>query len=155
PPSRGHVERRRSALHPDTREPRRPLPRKHPAGRHWTARRASMHGSTASALRAGGEITRRRRTTFWLSRCATTWAARANTTSWRMGLDERWTLLVVRELGSGSKGFKEILRGGRRISPTLRSKRLQESPAASPRPAARPHGGDIRDGAGDRVRNRC
>jgi hypothetical protein len=72
-----------------------------------------------------------------------------------MGLDERWTLLVVRELVSGSQRFNEIRRGVPRISPTLLSKRLQESPAASPRPAARPHGGDIRDGAGDRVRNRC
>lgn len=41
-------------------------------------------------------------------------------------LDERWTLLVVRELVSGSERFNEIRRGVPRISPSLLSKRLQE-----------------------------
>jgi DNA-binding HxlR family transcriptional regulator len=41
-------------------------------------------------------------------------------------LDERWTLLVVRELISGSQRFNELRRGVPRISPTLLSKRLAE-----------------------------
>ena len=40
-------------------------------------------------------------------------------------LDERWTLLIVRELGSGSVRFNELRRGLPRISPSLLSKRLQ------------------------------
>lgn len=40
-------------------------------------------------------------------------------------LDERWTLLVVRELLSGSTHFNELRRGNPRISPALLSKRLQ------------------------------
>lgn len=40
-------------------------------------------------------------------------------------LDERWTLLVVRELLSGSAHFNEIRRGNPRMSPALLSKRLQ------------------------------
>lgn len=39
-------------------------------------------------------------------------------------LDERWTLLVVRELASGSERFNDIRRGVPRMSPTLLSKRL-------------------------------
>ncbi len=39
-------------------------------------------------------------------------------------LDERWTLLVVRELGCGSRRFNELRRGLPRMSPTLLSKRL-------------------------------
>ena len=39
-------------------------------------------------------------------------------------LDERWTLLIVRELVAGSQRFNELRRGVPRISPTLLSKRL-------------------------------
>lgn len=39
-------------------------------------------------------------------------------------LDERWTMLVVRELMLGSKHFNEIRRGVPRMSPALLSKRL-------------------------------
>jgi len=39
-------------------------------------------------------------------------------------LDERWTLLVVRELLSGSEHFNELRRGLPRMSPTLLSRRL-------------------------------
>lgn len=39
-------------------------------------------------------------------------------------LDERWTLLVVRELLDGSARFSELRRGVPHISPTLLSKRL-------------------------------
>ncbi|XRQ16762.1 winged helix-turn-helix transcriptional regulator [Actinomadura welshii] len=41
-------------------------------------------------------------------------------------LDERWTLLIVRELLSGSERFNEIRRGVPRMSPTLLSKRLHQ-----------------------------
>jgi DNA-binding HxlR family transcriptional regulator len=41
-------------------------------------------------------------------------------------LDERWTLLVVRELVLGSQRFNDLRRGLPRMSPTLLSKRLQE-----------------------------
>ncbi|MFC5996282.1 winged helix-turn-helix transcriptional regulator [Pseudonocardia hispaniensis] len=40
-------------------------------------------------------------------------------------LDERWTLLVIRELVCGSKHFNELRRGVPRMSPALLSKRLQ------------------------------
>ena len=40
-------------------------------------------------------------------------------------LDERWTLLVVRELMMGSQHFNDLRRGLPRMSPTLLSKRLQ------------------------------
>ncbi len=40
-------------------------------------------------------------------------------------LDERWTLLVVRELLAGSSRFNEIRRGVPRMSPALLSKRLR------------------------------
>ena len=40
-------------------------------------------------------------------------------------LDERWTLLVVRELMMGSQHFNALRRGVPRISPALLSKRLQ------------------------------
>jgi DNA-binding HxlR family transcriptional regulator len=40
-------------------------------------------------------------------------------------LDERWTLLVVRELLAGSTKFNELRRGVPRMSPTLLTKRLQ------------------------------
>ncbi|MFJ9119613.1 winged helix-turn-helix transcriptional regulator [Streptomyces sp. NPDC102394] len=41
-------------------------------------------------------------------------------------LDERWTLLVVREMVSGSRHFNELRRGVPRMSPTLLSKRLHQ-----------------------------
>lgn len=41
-------------------------------------------------------------------------------------LDERWTLLVVRELLSGSTHFNELRRGLTRMSPSLLSRRLQQ-----------------------------
>lgn len=40
-------------------------------------------------------------------------------------LDERWTLLVIRELMSGSTHFNALRRGVPRMSPALLSKRLQ------------------------------
>lgn len=41
-------------------------------------------------------------------------------------LDERWTLLVVRELMMGSEHFNDLRRGLPRMSPTLLSRRLQQ-----------------------------
>jgi DNA-binding HxlR family transcriptional regulator len=41
-------------------------------------------------------------------------------------LDERWTLLIIRELVTGSQRFNDLRRGLPRISPTLLSKRLQQ-----------------------------
>ena len=41
-------------------------------------------------------------------------------------LDERWTMLIVRELLVGSRRFNELRRGLPRISPTLLSHRLQQ-----------------------------
>ena len=41
-------------------------------------------------------------------------------------LDERWTLLVVRELVAGSEHFNDLRRGLPRMSPGLLSKRLQQ-----------------------------
>ena len=41
-------------------------------------------------------------------------------------LDERWTMLIVREMVSGSDRFNELRRGLPRMSPTLLSKRLNE-----------------------------
>lgn len=41
-------------------------------------------------------------------------------------LDERWTLLIVRELVTGSQHFNELRRGLPRMSPTLLSKRLRQ-----------------------------
>jgi DNA-binding HxlR family transcriptional regulator len=40
-------------------------------------------------------------------------------------LDERWTLLVVRELLAGSSYFNDLCRGGPKMSPALLSKRLK------------------------------
>lgn len=40
-------------------------------------------------------------------------------------LDERWTLLVIRELLCGSEHFNELRRGLTRMSPSLLSRRLQ------------------------------
>jgi DNA-binding HxlR family transcriptional regulator len=41
-------------------------------------------------------------------------------------LDERWTILVVRELLIGSERFNDLRRGLPRMSPTLLSRRLQQ-----------------------------
>jgi DNA-binding HxlR family transcriptional regulator len=41
-------------------------------------------------------------------------------------LDERWTLLVVRELVTGSEHFNELRRGLPRMSPALLSRRLHQ-----------------------------
>jgi DNA-binding HxlR family transcriptional regulator len=41
-------------------------------------------------------------------------------------LDERWTLLIIRELVTGSEHFNELRRGVPRMSPTLLSKRLSQ-----------------------------
>jgi DNA-binding HxlR family transcriptional regulator len=41
-------------------------------------------------------------------------------------LDERWTMLLVRELVSGSQHFNDLRRGLPRMSPTLLSKRLHQ-----------------------------
>ena len=41
-------------------------------------------------------------------------------------LDERWTLLIVRELVTGSQHFNALRRGLPRMSPALLSKRLQQ-----------------------------
>ncbi|MFC4465545.1 winged helix-turn-helix transcriptional regulator [Streptomyces xiangluensis] len=41
-------------------------------------------------------------------------------------LDERWTLLVIRELVLGSRRFNDLRRGVPRMSPTLLSKRLHQ-----------------------------
>jgi DNA-binding HxlR family transcriptional regulator len=41
-------------------------------------------------------------------------------------LDERWTLLVIRELLIGSERFNDLRRGLPRMSPTLLSRRLQQ-----------------------------
>lgn len=40
-------------------------------------------------------------------------------------LDERWTLLVIRELLEGSTGFNDLRRGVPKMSPALLSKRLR------------------------------
>lgn len=40
--------------------------------------------------------------------------------------DQRWTLLIVRELVTGTRRFNELRRGLPRISPTLLSTRLQQ-----------------------------
>ncbi|HEU5266134.1 MAG TPA: helix-turn-helix domain-containing protein [Jatrophihabitans sp.] len=41
-------------------------------------------------------------------------------------LDERWTMLVIRELAAGSERFNELRRGLPRMSPSLLSKRLDQ-----------------------------
>lgn len=41
-------------------------------------------------------------------------------------LDERWTMLIVRELLAGSERFNDLRRGLTRMSPTLLSKRLHQ-----------------------------
>ena len=41
-------------------------------------------------------------------------------------LDERWTMLLVRELSAGSRRFNDLRRGLPRMSPSLLSRRLQQ-----------------------------
>src|SRR6478736_6782993 len=41
-------------------------------------------------------------------------------------LDERWTMLIMRELLAGSRRFNELRRGLPTMSPTLLSKRMQQ-----------------------------
>jgi DNA-binding HxlR family transcriptional regulator len=41
-------------------------------------------------------------------------------------LDERWTMLIVRELVTGSERFNDLRRGVPRMSPSLLSKRLRQ-----------------------------
>ena len=41
-------------------------------------------------------------------------------------LDERWTMLVIRELLLGSRHFNDIRRGVPKMSPSLLSKRLRD-----------------------------
>lgn len=45
-------------------------------------------------------------------------------------LDERWTMLVIRELVIGSERFNDLRRGLPRMSPTLLSRRLQQLESA-------------------------
>jgi DNA-binding HxlR family transcriptional regulator len=45
-------------------------------------------------------------------------------------LDERWTMLVVRELVIGSRKFNDLRRGLPKMSPTLLSKRLSQLTSA-------------------------
>ncbi|PKH42813.1 transcriptional regulator, HxlR family [Nocardioides alpinus] len=60
-------------------------------------------------------------------------------------LDERWTLLLVRELLLGSERFSDLRRGLPRMSPTLLSRRLHQLVAA---------GALTRDDSGGEVRYR-
>ncbi|MDH3660628.1 MAG: helix-turn-helix transcriptional regulator [Alphaproteobacteria bacterium] len=46
-------------------------------------------------------------------------------------LSERWTLLIIRELGAGSEAFNDLRRGLPQISPSLLSSRLKSLEAAS------------------------
>lgn len=45
-------------------------------------------------------------------------------------LGERWTILVIRELGAGSEAFNDLRRGLPKISPSLLSSRLKSLEAA-------------------------
>lgn len=56
-------------------------------------------------------------------------------------LDERWTLLIVRELLSGSSRFNEIRRGVPRMSPALLAKRLRTLERAGVLERRDEHGG--------------
>ena len=58
-------------------------------------------------------------------------------------LDERWTMLVVRELVSDSQRFNDLRRGVPRMSPSLLSKRLQQLARAGVVERTRT-GGDVR-----------
>ena len=46
-------------------------------------------------------------------------------------LSERWTLLIIRELGAGSEAFNDLRKGLPQISPSLLSSRLKSLEAAS------------------------
>ena len=59
-------------------------------------------------------------------------------------LDERWTLLVVRELMIGSERFNDLRRGLPRMSPTLLSRRLHQLAAARGWCGGRSRGGEVR-----------
>jgi DNA-binding HxlR family transcriptional regulator len=68
--------------------------------------------------------------------------------------DERWTLLIVRELMAGSEHFNELRRGVPRMSATLLSKRLQQLTRAG-LVDRRVHRGEVRyvlTGAGRELR---
>ena len=67
-------------------------------------------------------------------------------------LDERWTLLVMRELVTGSQHFNELRRGLPRMSPTLLSKRLQQLDAGRGGRAARDDGRYVLTAAGEELR---
>ncbi|HEX5497427.1 MAG TPA: helix-turn-helix domain-containing protein [Mycobacteriales bacterium] len=58
-------------------------------------------------------------------------------------LDERWTLLVIRELLTGAQRFNELRRGLPRMSPTLLSRRLHQLTRAGV-VARHADGGDVR-----------
>jgi DNA-binding HxlR family transcriptional regulator len=58
-------------------------------------------------------------------------------------LDERWTMLIVRELVTGSQHFNELRRGVPRMSPTLLSRRLHQLTRAGI-VDRRDSGGDVR-----------
>lgn len=69
-------------------------------------------------------------------------------------LDERWTLLVVRELMLGSEHFNDLRRGLPRMSPTLLSRRLQQLARAGV-VSREESGGEVRyrlTGAGEELR---
>jgi DNA-binding HxlR family transcriptional regulator len=57
-------------------------------------------------------------------------------------LDERWTMLVIRELIAGSHRFNDLRRGVPRMSPTLLSKRLHQLVNAGV-VERRPEGGEV------------
>ena len=70
-------------------------------------------------------------------------------------LDERWTLLVVRELLLGSRHFNDLRRGLPRMSPALLSKRLKSLTRAgvverTTTTGGRPYTDGVRPGAGRR-----
>lgn len=56
-------------------------------------------------------------------------------------LDERWTMLLVRELLDGSTHFNDLRRGVPKMSPALLSKRLQTLTAQVSSNDHRPTGG--------------
>jgi DNA-binding HxlR family transcriptional regulator len=58
-------------------------------------------------------------------------------------LDERWTMLIIRELVTGSQHFNELRRGVPRMSPTLLSKRLSQLARAGI-VERQDYGGDVR-----------
>jgi DNA-binding HxlR family transcriptional regulator len=58
-------------------------------------------------------------------------------------LDERWTMLVIRELVAGSRHFNDLRRGLPRMSPSLLSKRLHHLVDAG-LVQRQPHGAEVR-----------